>query len=85
MSGPCIGLQGTYLCAGDVLDGALFLQIPYDHETSSVANDDLAGVHRVLLQRLHVFQIPAAGVVVRHTGGDGSTSRYYGPVDTEGQ
>lgn len=42
-------LQDSYLCGGDVLDGTLFLQVPDDHETSSVADDNLVWVDRVLM------------------------------------
>lgn len=53
-----------------MLDGAPFLEIPYDHKTSSIANKDLVWVDWVLLQGLYVFQFPAANVVLWYTGGD---------------
>lgn len=46
---PNIKLQSCYLCGRDVLEGMMFLQIPDNHETSSVANNDLVWVYWVLL------------------------------------
>lgn len=44
-----LSLEACYLCGRDMLDGTLFLKVPGDHETSSVADDNLVGVDWVLL------------------------------------
>ena len=59
-----VSLWDTYLCCRDVLDCRLLLQVPDDHQASSVADDHMAGVQGVFLQSLHVLQVPAADVVM---------------------
>lgn len=44
-----ITYQNHYLCGRDVLDGTLFLQIPYDHKTSPITYNNLVWVDWVLL------------------------------------
>lgn len=71
--GPaCARLSESHLSSRDVLQGALLLQVPDHHETSSVPNDHLALVDRVLLQDLDMLQIPTANVIFRNAGGDGT-------------
>lgn len=49
LSMPKCALNDSYLRGRDVLDGAMFLQVPDDHETTSVADNHLVRVDRVLL------------------------------------
>lgn len=60
----------AHLRGGDVLESALLLQVPDDHEASAIANHHLVWVDRALLQGLYVFQVPAADVVLWHAGRD---------------
>lgn len=45
----------AHLGGRDVLEGAVLLQVPDDHEASAVANHHLVWVDRALLQGLYVF------------------------------
>lgn len=63
MSPTCV-TSDAYLCCRDVLHCRLLLQVPDDHQASSIADDHLTRVEGVLLEGLHMLQVPAADVVM---------------------
>lgn len=56
--------DGTHLAAEEVTEHSAAPKVPDDDEASAVANEDLVGVSRVLLQSLHHLKhSPVAGLL----------------------
>lgn len=54
----------TYLAAEEMAEHAAAPQVPDDEEAPAVANEELVGVSRVLLQSLHHLEhAPLAGLL----------------------
>lgn len=61
----------SYLAAEEMTEHAAAVQVPDDDEAAAVADEDLVGVPRVLLQSLHHLKHPPlAGLLWQPGGGE---------------
>lgn len=73
--------DSTHLAAEEMTERSAALKVPDDDEASAVANEDLVGVSRVLLQSLHHLKhSPVASLLWQPRQGSAMNSRNSGDL-----